>query len=136
MEKQFLNPEGLARPGVYTPVVTARGGKTIYVSGQVPVDGDGNLIGKGDLIAQAEKVFDNLRLALEGAGASFADVLKLNMYIVDYKQEYRDLLHQVRSRFVSREKPPASTLIGVQALARDGFLIEVEAIAVTDSSGC
>jgi enamine deaminase RidA (YjgF/YER057c/UK114 family) len=132
MEKQFLNPEGLARPGVYTPVVTARDGKTIYVSGQVPVDGDGNLIGKGDLMAQAEKVFDNLRLALEGAGASFADVVKLNMYIVDYKHEYRDMLHRVRSRFVSREKPPASTLIGVQALARDGFLIEVEAIAVTD----
>lgn len=132
MEKQFLNPEGLARPGVYTPVVTVRGGKTIYVSGQVPVDGDGNLIGKGDLMAQAEKVFDNLRLALEGAGANLADVVKLNMYIVDYKYEYRDMLHRVRSRFVSREKPPASTLIGVQALAREGFLIEVEAIAVTD----
>jgi enamine deaminase RidA (YjgF/YER057c/UK114 family) len=136
MEKQFLNPEGLASPGVYTPVVTARGGKTIYVSGQVSVDAGGNLVGKGDLTAQAERVFDNLRLALAGAGASFADVVKLNIYVVDYKHEYRDMLHQIRSRFVSREKPPASTLIGVQALARDGFLIEVEAVAVTDSSGC
>ena len=132
MEKQFINPEGLARPGAYTPVVTARGGKMIWIAGQVPQDAAGQLVGRGDLTAQIEQVYRNLQLALAGAGATFNDVVKLNVYVVDYKPEYRDLLNQVRSRYVSKENPPASTLIGVQALARDGFLVEIEAIAVVD----
>ncbi len=132
MEKQFINPDGLSRPGVYTPVVTARGGKTIYISGQVSQDVAGNLVGKGDLGAQTEQVYRNLRAALAGAGATFDDVVKLNVYVVNFKPEYRELLQQVRGRHVSKEHPPASTLIGVQALAREGFLLEIEAVAVVD----
>lgn len=132
MERQFINPDGLARPGVYTPVVTARGGKTIYISGQVSQDAAGNLIGKGDLVAQTEQVYRNLQAALAGAGATFNDVVKVNVYVVNFKPEYRDLLQQVRARHVSKEHPPASTLIGVQALAREGFLVEIEAVAVMD----
>ncbi len=131
MEKRFLNPKGLVRPGVYTPVVTVSGGRTIYVSGQVPQDAEGELVGRGDLAAQAEQVYRNLELALKDAGASFGDVVKINVYVVGYKTEYRPLLNAVRSRYVSRDNPPASTLIGVQALAREGFLIEIEAVAVT-----
>lgn len=132
MEKQFINPDGLAKPGVYTPVVTARGGKTIYISGQVPQDTAGQLVGRGDLLAQTEQVYRNLQTALAGAGATFHDVVKLNAYVVNFKPEYRDLLQQVRGRYVSEEHPPASTLIGVQALARADFLVEIEAIAVID----
>ena len=132
MEKNFINPQGLARPGAYTPVVTAHGGRTIYISGQVPQNEKGELLGRGDLLAQAEQVYRNVELALKGAGATFNDVVKLNVYVVNYKPEYRDLLHQIRARYVSKENPPASTLVGVQALARDGFLIEIEAIAVAD----
>jgi len=132
MEKQFINPEGLARPGTYTPVVTARGGKTIWIAGQVPQDAAGQLVGRGDLPAQIEQVYRNLQLALAGAGATFNDVVKLNVYVVNYKPEYRDLLNEARSRHVSKENPPASTLIGVQALAREGFLVEIEAVAVVD----
>lgn len=132
MEKQFINPEGLSRPGAYTPVVTARGGKTIWISGQVPQDAAGQLVGPGDLLAQIGQVYRNLELALAGAGATFSDVVKINVYIVDFKPEYRDLHNQVRSRHVSKDNPPASTLIGVQALAREDFLVEIEAIAVTD----
>ncbi len=132
MEKQFINPEGLLRPGAYTPVVTARGGKTIWISGQVPQNADGQLVGPGDLLAQIGQVYRNLELALAGAGATFKDVVKINVYVVDYKPEYRDLLNQVRSRYVSKENPPASTLIGVQALARPDFLVEIEAVAVID----
>ena len=83
-------------------------------------------------MAQAGQVWHNVGLALKGAGATFNDLVKINVYVVDYKPEYRDMLHQVRMRHVSSENPPASTLVGVQALARDGFLIEIEAIAVTD----
>jgi len=73
-----------------------------------------------------------LQLALAAAGASFANVVKLNIYVVDYKTEYRDILQQVRSRYVAKDNPPASTLIGVQTLARAGFLVEIEAVAVVD----
>lgn len=132
MEKQFIHPEGLARPGTYTPVVTARGGKTIWIAGQVPQDAAGELVGRGDLPAQVEQVYRNLQSALAGAGATFDDVVKLNVYVVGYKPEHRDLLNQVRSRYVSKDNPPASTLIGVQALAREGFLVEIEAVAVID----
>lgn len=132
MGKQFINPEGLARPGTYTPVVTARGGKTIWIAGQVPQDATGELVGRGDLPAQIEQVYRNLQLALAGAGATFNDVVKLNVYVVGYKPENRDLLNQARSRYVSKDNPPASTLIGVQALARPDFLVEIEAVAVTD----
>jgi enamine deaminase RidA (YjgF/YER057c/UK114 family) len=131
-QKKFINPEGMARPGAYTPVVTAQGGRTLYIAGQVSLNEKGELVGRGDLMAQAGQVWHNVGLALKGAGATFNDLVKINVYVVDYKPEYRDMLHQVRMRHVSSENPPASTLVGVQALARDGFLIEIEAIAVTD----
>ena len=129
---QFINPPGLPRPGTYTPVVVTRGARTIYVSGQVPVNEKGELVGKGDLAAQAEQVFRNIDMALKGAGATFADVVKITTFVVGYKPEHRALMHQVRSRYVSKDAPPASTLLGVQALAIPDYLIEVEAIAVTD----
>jgi enamine deaminase RidA (YjgF/YER057c/UK114 family) len=131
-QKKFINPEGMARPGAYTPVVSAQGGRTLYIAGQVALNEKGELVGRGDLTAQGEQVWRNVGLALKGAGATFNDLVKINVYVVDYKPEYRDLLHQLRLRHVSKENPPASTLIGVQALARDGFLIEIDAIAVAD----
>jgi enamine deaminase RidA (YjgF/YER057c/UK114 family) len=131
-QKKFINPQGMVKPGAYTPVVTAQGGRTIYVAGQVSLDEKGEIVGRGDLMAQAEQVWRNVGLALKGAGATFNDLVKINVYVVNYKPEYRDMLHQMRLRHVSKDNPPASTLVGVQALARDGFLIEIEAIAVAD----
>lgn len=131
-QKKFINPDGMVRPGAYTPVVTAQGGRTIYVAGQVSLDEKGELVGRGDLMAQAEQVWRNVGLALKGAGATFNDLVKINVYVVNFKPEYRDMLHQMRLRHVAKDTPPASTLVGVQALARDGFLIEIEAIAVAD----
>lgn len=131
-QKKFINPQGMVKPGAYTPVVTAQGGRTIYVAGQVSLDEKGEVVGRGDLMAQAEQVWRNVGLALKGAGATFNDLVKINVYVVNYKPEYRDMLHQMRLRHVSKDTPPASTLVGVQALARDGFLIEIEAIAVAD----
>lgn len=130
MEKKFINPEGLVKPGVYTPAISVSGGKAIYVSGQVSQDAAGKLVGKGDLLAQTEQVYKNLGIALAGAGATFADVVKLNVYVVDYQPEHRALLQSVREKHVSKDNPPASTLIGIQALARADFLVEVEAVAV------
>ena len=131
-EKKFINPEGMVRPGTYTPVVATRGGRTLYVAGQVAQDGKGAIVGPGDLAAQAEQVYKNVGLALKGAGATFDDVVKINVYVVNLKPEHRDLMGKVRARHVNKDNPPASTLVGVTALAKPEYLVEVEAIAVAD----
>lgn len=130
MTKQFLNPMGLANPGGYTNIVCAEGGKLVFVAGQVAFDTRLQIVGVGDLRAQTRKTFENLQIALEAADASFEDVVKLNIYVVNYKPADRQAIVEVRNQFVSTEHPPASTLIGVSALAAEGLLIEVEAIAV------
>jgi enamine deaminase RidA (YjgF/YER057c/UK114 family) len=128
--RERINPAGLSRPRGYTQVVTTRGGKHVFVSGQVALDAEGTLVGKGDLKTQADRAFENLRVALEAAGASLADVVKLNTYVVGYRPQHLALLSEVRARHLGEAALPASTLVGVQALAREGLLIEVEAVAV------
>jgi enamine deaminase RidA (YjgF/YER057c/UK114 family) len=130
MPTQFLNPPGLAPTNGWTHVVTSTGGKTVHVSGQVSVDERGQVIGKGDLKAQTERTFVNLDLALKAAGASFRDVVKMNLYVVGLKPELVPLIREVRARYVSRESPPASTLVGVTALVGADWLIEIDVVAV------
>ena len=90
---------------------------------------DGQIVGKGDLKVQAHKAAENLVAALKGAGASLADVVKMNTYVVNYKQDDYRAINDMRREFFPKENPPASTLIGVAALAVDGLLIEIEAVA-------
>jgi len=135
MNRQNIQPDALAKRVVaghvlYSHVVTVEGRRTIFVSGQVPRDRHGNVVGKGDMRAQMRQVGENVKAGLEAAGATLRDVVKITTFIVGYKPEHRSLMHQVRSRYVSKENPPASTLLGVQALAIADYLIEVEAIAV------
>src|SRR4051812_41185646 len=130
MPTQFLNPPGLAPTNGWTQVVTSTGGKTVYVSGQVGLDECGQVVGKGDLKAQTERTFANLDVALKAAGASFRDVVKMNLYVVGLKPELVPLIREVRARHVSRESPPASTLVGVSALVGADWLIEIEVVAV------
>jgi enamine deaminase RidA (YjgF/YER057c/UK114 family) len=128
-QTQFLKPEGVAPGTGYTHVVVTGPGKLVFISGQVARDKQGNLVGKGDLKAQTVQVFENIKAALASAGASFNDVVKINWYIRDYKQENLAALREVRNLYVNKDNPPASTLIGVAALAQDDYLIEVEAVA-------
>lgn len=130
MPKQFINPKELSNPGTYTHVVAAEGRRLIFISGQIALDAQGQLIGKGDLRAQTKQVFENLKTALASAGAGFSDVVKTTMFVVNYKAEMRPALVEVRSQYLPKENPPASTLVGVTALAREELLLEVEAIAV------
>ena len=109
----------------------ATGGSTLYLSGQVPVDVDGQLVGEGDFAAQAQQVFSNLRLALAAVGADFGNVVKMTTYIVNYRPELREALGAARTAAMGQALP-ASTLVGVQALAMPGYMIEVEAIAVVE----
>jgi enamine deaminase RidA (YjgF/YER057c/UK114 family) len=131
MKKEFINPAGLAPSPAYTHSVAVEGGvKMIFIAGQVAIDQRGKIVGPSDLAVQTRKVFDNLALALAGAGATPADVVKLNLYVVNYKPADYAPIREVRSGFFPPGKPPASTLVGVAALALEGLLIEVEAVAV------
>ena len=130
MATQFLNPPGLCPTFGWTHVVTATGGKTVYISGQVSVNERGEVVGKGDLKAQTQQTFENLAIALAAAGATFRDVVKMNLYVGGLKPEHVPLLREVRGRYVSAEKPPASTLVGVSALVGADWLIEIEVVAV------
>lgn len=133
MNIEFLNPPELCPTFGWTHVVSSRGGKTIHISGQVGVDGDGKIVGQGDLKAQTEQAFRNIRLALAAAGASFDDVVKTTIFVVGLRAEHVPIIREVRSRYVSPDHPPASTLVGVSALVGPDWLIEIEATAVVDA---
>ncbi|MCE9564992.1 MAG: RidA family protein [Planctomycetes bacterium] len=130
MQKQFLNPPELNPTNGFTHVVTATGGKTIYVSGQVSVNERAEVVGKGDMRAQVEHIFANLKIALASAGATFNDVVKITYFVVDLKPEHVPHIREVRRKYLNAEKPPASSLIGVAALVVPEWLIEIELVAV------
>ncbi|HLG81680.1 MAG TPA: RidA family protein [Bradyrhizobium sp.] len=127
---QYPNPEGLARNPAYSHVVAASGARTIYTAGQVSVDAHGALVGAGDLAAKTTQVMRNIGLALAAAGATYADIVKITTYVVDYKPEHRIIIGQARAPFFANGTPPASTLVGVAALAVPEWLVEIEAVAV------
>jgi reactive intermediate/imine deaminase len=122
------NPPALSSPTGYTHIVEVTGPvRTIYISGQIAFDKDGKIIGAGDMKAQAEQVFKNLQAALTAAGATFADVVKMNSYITDMSkvQAVRD----VRAKYFG-DATPASTFVQVAGLVRPELLLEIEVIAV------
>ncbi len=124
---QRMNPPGMSTPTGYSHVVSARGGRTIYLSGQVAFDARGQLVGKDDLAAQARQVFANLDTALKAAGATFNDVVKTNYYMLDASQV--QVIREIRAQYFTKELP-ASTLVQVPRLANPDFLLEIEVIAV------
>ena len=130
MTTHHINPDGVSKPTGYTHVVASDGSQIVFVSGQIAVDAGGNLIGEGDLSGQAEQVFENLKTCLASVGAGFDDVVKLVTYVVNFKPEDRATITALRQRYLPADSPPASTLVGVQALARPDLLIEIEAVAV------
>ncbi|HZR40188.1 MAG TPA: RidA family protein [Ktedonobacteraceae bacterium] len=124
---RFVNPSTLATPPGYTHVVEVTRGRTVFISGQVALDQAGKIVGLHDFRAQTQQVFENLKAALASVGADFTRVVKLNMYVVDASQLLT--LREVRDRYVNTDNPPASTLVEVRRLAREEFLIEIEAVA-------
>src|SRR5437764_7440793 len=87
VQKQFFNPPALNPTNGFTHVVTATGGKTVYVSGQVSVNEKAEVVGRGDFRAQVEQTFENLKVALAAAGATFKDVVKVTYFVVGLKPE-------------------------------------------------
>ena len=108
----------------YTDAV--RFGNVLFLSGMVGVDAKGRVIGKGDVVAQARATFENMKRILEAEGASFADVLKVTVYLRNVEDRAR--INPVRAEFFGDARP-ASTLVEVSKLVAPELLIEVEAVA-------
>jgi enamine deaminase RidA (YjgF/YER057c/UK114 family) len=126
---RFISPSTLSKPFGYSHVVELTGpGRMIFIAGQVPLDRDGALVGPGDFRAQATQVFENLKLALADVGAGFEHVVKTTNFLADVS--HRPILREVRDRYLNAAAPPASTLIGVTALAFPEWLVEIEAVAM------
>jgi enamine deaminase RidA (YjgF/YER057c/UK114 family) len=124
---RFINPTTLATPPGYTNVVEITHGRTIYIAGQIALDQSGKIVGQNDFRAQTQQVFENIKAALAAVGADFTHVIKLNMYVIDISQ--LPILREIRDRYVNTANPPASTLVEIRRLAREEFLIEIEAVA-------
>ena len=123
-ERREFRVEGLAPPiSHYCDAV--RFGDVLYISGVPPTDAAGKLVGGEDVAEQARQVFRNMKLVLDAAGASFADILKVTVYLLDVDD--RKKINPVRQEFFGAARP-ASTLIGVRELAIPGMKVEIEAV--------
>lgn len=111
----------------YSHAVSARG-RLVAIAGQVAMDEHGELVGPDDPVAQTERVFENLGLALAAAGATFEDIIKFGVFVTD--MSILPVVREIRDRHVDRAQPPASTAVQVAALFRPGFLVEIDALAV------
>ena len=133
MTLECINPGDLPRPETYTHVVVATGSKLVFVSGQEPEDLHGNLVGPGDLAAQAKQVFANLGRALAAAGARPDQVTKITIYVVNHRREYLPAIEEARVSLFGDHKP-TDALLGIATLSNPEYLIEVDAIAVIDQA--
>ena len=131
MTLELINPGELATPQSYTHVVAARGSRLVFVAGQVAEDADGELVGAGDLAAQARLAFANVGRALAAGGARPDQVARITIYVVGLLPELLPAIEAARIAVFGEHKP-ADTLLGVATLAEPGRLIEVDAIAVLD----
>jgi 2-iminobutanoate/2-iminopropanoate deaminase len=134
LERKNLFPDTLHRRVVgghllYAPVVTVRGGTTVYVSGLVSRDKQGNVIGKGDMAAQIRQVGENLRLSLHAAGATLKDLVRTCTYVTDIDEFFKHV--DTRQKYFGEGLPTSST-IGVSRLSHPDFMVEVEAFAVIE----
>jgi enamine deaminase RidA (YjgF/YER057c/UK114 family) len=127
---ECVNPAGLPVPTEYSHVVIATGSRLVFVAGQVAEDGEGTVIGPGDIAVQARQAFANVGRVLAAAGARPEQVTKITIFVARYRREYLLAIEAGRVALFGEHKP-ADTLIGVEALSRSEYLIEVDAVAVT-----
>ncbi len=128
-----VNPPTLTKPAGYSHGFEAQGGKTLYMAGQVAVDKDGNVVGKGDLVAQFRQVCENLKALVTARGGQMNDVVKLTMFVLskaDYKAKVKEIGLVYREYFGRHF--PAMTLVEVKGLYDDDCAIEIEGVAVID----
>jgi enamine deaminase RidA (YjgF/YER057c/UK114 family) len=135
MAVELVNPDGLPKPEVYRQLSLATGSRLVFLAGQVARDADGNPVGEGDLAAQVEQAYLNIGTAMAGIGASFDDVAKLTVYVVDWSPDKMPLLGEGVARAAAKlgvDPVKPITLLGITALAEPDLLVEIEATAVID----
>src|SRR5678815_534904 len=134
MPKDYINPNSLFQslPHGFSQIVVATGKKMVFVSEQKTWEERKNIVYRDSVLEQARQAFRNLEKAMEAAGGTLKDIVALRIYVVDYQAESGTAVGTVLREFFSPENPPASTWIGVSALADPEFLIEIEATAVLD----
>ncbi|MCX7892839.1 MAG: RidA family protein [Burkholderiales bacterium] len=128
MPAVFVDPPRFPHNVHYSHVGIVQGGRQVYVSGQVAYDHHGRVVGKGDLRAQALRVYENLKECLAVAGATFHHVVKVTTYVVDLTPEKADVVREVRAHYLAGMRP-VSTMVGVTGLVNPELLIEVEVVA-------
>src|SRR5215470_17782029 len=134
MPKEYINPDSLfpSLPHGFSQIVVASGKRMVFISGQTAWDERKNIVGGDSVLEQARQAFRNLEKAMKEAGGTLDDVVALRIYVVDYQAECGTAIGIALREFFSTQNPPASTWIGVSALADPEFLIEIEATAVLD----
>jgi enamine deaminase RidA (YjgF/YER057c/UK114 family) len=126
---RLSNPLTMSQPTAYSHIAEVRGGRLVFLSGQVSQDTKGNVVGKGDIRAQTRQVFANLKAALEAVGADWSNIVKMNTYLTDAANI--TAFREVREEILANLKPrPASTAVVVSKLFGDDWLLEVEAVVV------
>jgi enamine deaminase RidA (YjgF/YER057c/UK114 family) len=134
MPKKYINPHSLF-PSLehgFSQIVAVSGGTTVYISGQTAWDSNKQIVGGRDLAQQTTQALRNVETAVKAAGGTVSDIVSLRIHVVDYKPERADSIGRVLREFFSGQNCPASTWIGVSALAVPDFMIEIEAIAVLE----
>lgn len=134
MGKEYINPDLLFDSQQYgfSQIVTAHGGKTIYLSGQVAWDENQRIVGEHDFEAQVWQTFRNIQTALQAASAELEDIVSMRIYILTEKVKDTHPVSVALNTFFPAGRFPATTWIGVQSLANEDFLIEIEVIAIFD----
>ena len=129
MPRQIVNPPGVSKPQGYSHAVK-KSGTPVFLAGQVALDADGRLVGAGDVAAQVELVFQNVRTVVEACGGTMDDIVKITVYVTD--AAYRPAVAAARARHFAEGRYPASTYLVVSALAIPELLVEIEAVAMIE----
>jgi enamine deaminase RidA (YjgF/YER057c/UK114 family) len=126
---EHINPDGLIKNPAFSQIITTEGnGKTIYIGGQNAVNGNGEIVGKNDILQQTEQVMKNLEISLKSCGVNFESLVKLNIHIVQGQNAYGAF--QVSQKFLGQNvNPPVITVLYVAGLINPEFLLEIDAIA-------
>lgn len=127
--KKVIAPKNLHRPFGYAHAIQID--KTLYISGQIPLDMDMNVVGKNDMAAQTEQVYGNLKKVLEDAGGSMTNIVVLNIYCTDIGS-FDKQTRGMRKKYFG-DYYPAVTAVEVKRLYRPDFMIEAEAVAALDT---
>ena len=126
---RYINPDSLNKNPAFTNVVVEGNVKTVHIGGQDAVNASGEIVGKGDIVAQTEQVLANLRAALAAGGAGPEHIIKWNLYIVE-GQSLQAGFAAFQNAWPQTPNPPAITGVFVSGLAHPDFLVEIDAVAV------